>query len=78
MIIKGDNIVSPNHYMQGNKETIDVIKDVVGKGYEGYLIGNIVKYISRYKYKNGIEDIKKARAYINFLIKELEVKEIER
>ena len=78
MIIKADNINKPNHYMMNGRETIETIKDITGKEYEGYLIGNIVKYISRYKYKNGIEDIKKARAYIDFLIKELEVKEIER
>ena len=33
-----------------------------------YLEGNIVKYISRYKYKNGVEDLEKARFYLNMLI----------
>ena len=33
-----------------------------------FLEGNIVKYISRYKYKNGIEDLQKARTYLDKLI----------
>ena len=37
--------------------------------------GNVVKYITRYKDKNGIEDLKKAKQYIDFLIKEYESKE---
>ena len=34
----------------------------------GFCEGNIVKYIARWKAKNGIEDLKKARWYIDFLI----------
>ena len=34
--------------------------------------GNIVKYIARWKAKNGIEDLKKARWYIDFLIESIE------
>ena len=36
----------------------------------GYLAGNIVKYVSRYKQKHGIEDLKKARHYLDKLIEE--------
>jgi hypothetical protein len=35
----------------------------------GYHEGNIVKYITRYQYKNGIEDLEKALWYLNDLIK---------
>ena len=34
----------------------------------GYLEGNVVKYISRWKNKNGIEDLKKAQHYLSKLI----------
>lgn len=34
----------------------------------GYLEGNIVKYVSRYKEKNGVQDLKKARHYLDKLI----------
>ena len=37
----------------------------------GFCEGNIVKYITRYKDKNGIEDLMKARHYIDFLIEKL-------
>ena len=38
----------------------------------GFCEGNVIKYISRWKAKNGIEDLKKARWYIDFLIESLE------
>lgn len=36
----------------------------------GFCEGNVVKYVSRYKDKNGIEDLKKAKHYLEFLIEE--------
>ena len=39
-----------------------------GDGFEHYLQGNIIKYLWRYRYKNGIEDLKKARFYLDKLI----------
>lgn len=41
-------------------------------GFEYYLQGNILKYIWRYRYKNGTEDLKKAQWYLNKLIQEVE------
>ena len=35
--------------------------------------GNIIKYVTRWKFKNGIEDLKKARHYLDFLIEHAEV-----
>tara|TARA_R100001244_G_scaffold121876_3_gene91537 strand:+ start:245 stop:550 length:306 start_codon:yes stop_codon:yes gene_type:complete len=61
----------PDHYNQGNMEVIDAIE---GLGYgEGFCVGSIIKYVTRYKHKNGIEDLKKALWYVNYLI-ELETK----
>lgn len=40
----------------------------------GFCEGNIIKYVTRYKDKNGIEDLKKARHYIDFLIEHIEKK----
>lgn len=34
----------------------------------GYMAGNVIKYVSRYKEKNGVEDLKKARHYIDMMI----------
>ncbi len=58
--------VSPQHYQQGNIQVIDFITDQKFDWIEG----NIVKYISRYKTKNGVEDLKKAEFYIRRLIDE--------
>lgn len=59
--------VNPSHYKQGNIEVIDFILDQKFS----YLEGNIIKYISRYKNKNGIEDLLKASWYLEELIEEL-------
>ena len=37
----------------------------------GYLEGNVIKYVSRYKEKHGLEDLKKARHYLDKLIEEI-------
>lgn len=36
----------------------------------GFFEGNVIKYITRYKDKNGLEDLKKARHYLDFLIEQ--------
>ena len=59
-----DNI-SPQHYQQGNIQVLDFITDQKFS----YLEGNIVKYICRYKTKNGLEDLEKAQYYLTELIK---------
>jgi hypothetical protein len=60
---ENDPINSPAHYTQG----IEAI-DYILSWKMNYLEGNIIKYITRYKFKNGIEDLKKARWYIDRLI----------
>lgn len=61
--------INPDHYKTGGIEVIDFMKAKLGnEGFEGYLAGNVIKYISRYNHKNGIEDIKKAQWYLNRLI----------
>lgn len=67
-----DNVNHPQHYMSKRGiETIDVIEAFTEDcdGFEAYLIGNITKYISRWKKKNGVEDLEKARWYLDRLIK---------
>lgn len=71
---KQDNVNHPDHYIQDGIETIDVIKAWT-KGLDGIIAtdtGNVIKYISRWNKKNGIEDLKKAQWYLNHLIKEME------
>ena len=63
-----DNVNHPSHYTTGNIEVIDFIEDNLGDGFEYYLVGNILKYMCRYRHKNGVEDLKKARWYLDKLI----------
>ena len=71
--VKNDPI-NPSHYKtEYGIETIDVIKAFTQdlNGVEGYAVGNIIKYITRYHHKNGIEDIKKSLWYNIYLLKYL-------
>lgn len=68
---KPDNVNHPAHYIsETGLETIDVIEaftsDLVGL--EAVCTANILKYICRWKHKNGVEDLKKAQWYLNKLI----------
>jgi len=64
-----DNVTNPSHYINGNIETIDYLKDTLSKEqYEGFCRGNVLKYISRYPHKNGVEDLNKAKTYLEWLI----------
>ena len=63
-----DDVNKPPHYNQSGIVCIDAIQAATGDGFEYYLQGNIIKYLWRYRYKNGIEDLKKAQWYLNKLI----------
>lgn len=69
-----DNVNQPAHYTHGKYECIDVMEDVTKelKGIEAICTGNIIKYIWRWKHKNGLEDLRKAQWYLNRLIDKVE------
>lgn len=68
-----DNVNNPPHYGQGKIEAIEYISDfLTPEEYQGYLRGNIAKYLHRFPYKNGVEDLRKASWYLDRLIKETE------
>jgi bacterioferritin (cytochrome b1) len=59
-----DNIKNPPHYVNSEIEPIDyIIKNKLT-----YCEGNVVKYITRWRKKGGIEDLKKAKQYIDIII----------
>lgn len=66
-----NNPVSPSHYAEGTPEGIQVI-DIIKAQSADYLHGNVIKYVLRWKFKNGVEDLKKARVYIDWLIEQEE------
>lgn len=75
------NMVShPNHYQsETGLEVWDVIEAFTFdlSGIEAFDTGNIIKYICRWKKKNGLEDLKKASEYLNHLIEHVEKMEKE-
>lgn len=72
---KDDMVNHPSHYIsKTGLETIDVIEAFTDdlNGIEATDTGNIIKYICRWKGKNGVEDLKKAQWYLNHLIEHVE------
>lgn len=64
-----DNVHQPKHYTAGGIETIDYIASSLGReGFRDYCIGNVVKYVSRWRHKNGDEDLRKASVYLLWAI----------
>lgn len=70
----GDNVNHPSHYTQGSIECIDAIAEATKhlRGIEATDTGNILKYVWRWNNKNGLEDLRKARWYLNHLISHVE------
>ena len=59
-----DNIKDPKHYAMWK---IQPVKFIVENEIP-YAEGNVIKYVMRWKYNNGLEDLHKAQEYINILI----------
>lgn len=68
--IGSDNVNHPKHYTNGDIECIDAIKASMSSDeFAGYLKGNALKYLWRYKLKkNPVEDLEKAKWYLEKLI----------
>lgn len=67
-----EEVNSPNHYLTGGIETIEVIRAKLSADeYNGYLKGNIFKYVARAGHKGKeVIDLRKAKWYLEELIKE--------
>lgn len=60
-----DPVTSPSHYTEGEVECIDAIRAALGDlGFPDYCVGNAMKYLWRWKLKNGREDLAKATFYL--------------
>ena len=73
--VSHDMVNHPSHYQsKSGLEAIDVIEAFTSdmKGIEAFCTGNALKYLCRWKKKNGIEDLKKAQWYLNRLIEYIE------
>jgi len=71
-----DSVVRPQHYQAGGIETIDVIRAKLGPaGFGYYCEGNTIKYLTRWRHKGGVEDLRKARVYLEWLLVEAQLQE---
>lgn len=71
-----DKVRAPSHYYKDGMWCETAIKAITSNliGFEAVCVANIVKYLWRYKTKNGLEDIEKAKKYIEMLIEYLKNK----
>lgn len=77
---KADMVSHPAHYQsETGMEAIDVIEAFTFdlKGIEAFDTGNILKYMCRWKNKNGVQDLEKAKWYLEHLIKHVKLLEKE-
>lgn len=73
-----DAVQHPSHYTQGGIECIEAIRaSMTADGFCDYCKGNIIKYIWRWRDKGGVEDLKKASVYLDWLINAAEGKRKE-
>lgn len=62
------DLANQSHYTQSDIQPIDLIESLD----LNFCEGNVVKYVCRHRYKNGLEDLKKAKVYLNWLIEKAE------
>lgn len=75
-----DNVNHPAHYTAGGIECIDAIAAALTcqtDPMHAWLTGQVLKYMWRWPLKNGLEDLKKARFYLDRLIADMERKDKE-
>ena len=71
-----DKVNNPSHYNDGTIECIEYLQDNMPyEAFVGYLEGNVKKYMHRWRYKNGVEDLKKAGWYLSYLIDTIELED---
>ena len=72
-----DNVNHPSHYTQGGIECVEAIKASLGNAdFASYCKGNVLKYLWRYRHKAGVEDLQKAKVYLDWMIQaEKEIQE---
>lgn len=70
---RSDPVNHPLHYNAGGIECIDALESAVVNlaGIEAFCTANAIKYLWRWKPKNGVEDLKKAQWYIDWMIKKM-------
>ena len=64
-----DNIRHPKHYNTGKIEVIEYVKETLSpEEFKGFVKGNVIKYLAREAHKNGLEDVLKAKFYLDYYV----------
>ena len=64
-----DAVNHPAHYADKAIEVIDYIRDTLtAEEFIGYCNGNVLKYVSRWQKKGGVEDLHKAQVYLGWAV----------
>ena len=74
--VEVDRVKSPPHYNNGGMECIDYIQQQLDEHFSSYCQGNVIKYLHRWRYKNGVEDLRKAEWYLKAMIRDIENRSI--
>lgn len=67
--------INPKHYSEGMPGGVQVI-DIIRAQDADFLHGNVIKYLLRWKFKNGVTDLKKAQQYLVWLLEQEEAKDV--
>lgn len=71
-----DSVTEPPHYKNLAIDTLELMSvNFSDEAYMGFLEGNVLKYVMRYKMKNGVQDLRKAQYYLDLLINRQEMRE---
>ena len=70
--VEVDTVNSPPHYNNSGMECIDYIQQQLEEHFSSYCQGNVIKYLHRWRYKNGVEDLRKAEWYLKAMIRDIE------
>lgn len=74
--LKNINNLQPNYYQKDGKDLISHLDKLFSKDeFVGFMTGSIFKYLTRWQQKNGLEDLKKAKVYLDRLIEKVEEQE---
>ena len=67
------DVAHQSHYTECGIQPIDYMRaNMTQDEFMAYCIGNVIKYVSRYKRKNGLEDLKKAKVYLEWTIERMD------
>lgn len=79
MTMQSETVDHQSHYEQNGVEPIDYMRaNFTAEELRGFYLGNIIKYVSRYRKKDGIKDLEKARVYLDWLIEHEKAQDIKR